>query len=333
MPRITIVLGLVAALLSAKAAEALPQFTTQFPIDECQFSIFGGPSHFSLNPGRQLILRGEELGDEKEMTITVLDETKVITLPVEGGTRRIVTRVVEERERVKGELSEVGRFWYARCIRSGDVYYFGEEADYYENGASTGTVRVWEAGINGTLPGIIMPHTFLLGSRYAQSRRSEAVSDLAENTRQGLTVTTPIGTFDGCVEITEYDGFRFGPPTAIKVYAPGVGIVDDHALLQLEEFNLGTTGLPRNGSFSPFSSNPFFPFTPGRQLVLRGVENGRETMLTITVLNEIQEIPVGGVGEPRIIQARVIEERKTVNAQLAETVRQLVAQCVETGDV
>jgi len=48
----------------------------------------------------------------------------------------------------------------------GHVYYFGEEVDIYLPNGQVVHDGAWEAGQAGALPGIIMPGTFLLGSRY-----------------------------------------------------------------------------------------------------------------------------------------------------------------------
>ena len=42
--------------------------------------------------------------------------------------------MVEEREWKKGELHEVSRNYFAMCEQTKDVFYFGEDVDYYENG-------------------------------------------------------------------------------------------------------------------------------------------------------------------------------------------------------
>src|SRR5262245_43482967 len=319
-----------AVLIMVEAAAQ--QFTAQFPIDDIHFSPFGGQPHFILNPGHRLVLEGEDAGEQIVLTVTALNQTKQITLQ-SGGQRRVIqARVVEEREVVDGELAEVGRFWYARSLETGDVYFFGEEVDFYSGGMLVGSTLLWEAGTNGALPGIIMPRTFVLGARYFQNQAVAAL-DGAENVAMGLTMTTPAGTFSNCVQIQETDTLRPELGTTTKTYAPGVGVINDHDALLLTDFRLGTVGLPAGGTFAPFSHHPFFPFSPGRRLVLEGIESGTNIVLTITVLNEIRTIPVTIVAEERNIPTRVIEERKTANGQLVEVTRKFFAQCVETGDV
>ena len=326
--------GFIATCLLGHAAGQTVIFTSQFPSEDCHFSTFGGHPYFILNPGHQLILKGQEDGEEKVLTITALDETKEITLFANGSTRKILARVIEERETTDGELAEISRNWYARCVETGDVYYFGEAVDNYEDGMVVNHDGSWEAGVNGALPGILMPGTFMLGARYTQEVALGAALDQAENSGIGLTITNSAGKFENCIQVTEYDGLEPTSDPSIKKYAPGVGLISDDDVLTLTEFNLGKlTGLPRAGTFVPFSNNPFFPFAPGRKLVLEGVEDDEEIVLTITVLDEIKPITLTVGGESKVISTRVIEEQEEIDGELYEVARNFFAQCIETGDV
>jgi len=320
---------LVVPLVFQAAAQ---EFTAQFPIDDMHFSPFGGPPSFILNPGHRLVLAGEDAGEQIVLTVTALNQTKQITLQSGGRPHPVLARVVEEREVVDGALTEVGRFWYARSIETGDVYFFGEEVDFYNDGVIVGTTLLWEAGTNGALPGIIMPRTFLLGARYFQNQAAAAL-DGAENIAMGLTMASPVGTYYNCIQIQETDTLRPELGTTTKTYAPGVGLINDHDTLLLTEFRLGTVGLPAGCAFAPFSNHPLFPFSPGRRLVLEGIESGTTIVLTITSLNEVRTIPVTILGEIKNVPTRLIEERKNANGQLVEVSRKFLAQCVETGDV
>ena len=333
MNRWHLLLGVVARMVVHPVLAQDPTFTAQFPIEDCHFSPFGGHPHFILDPGHQLVLRGEEDGEQKELVITSLNETKEITLEAGNVSRRIPTRVVEEREYTNGDLTEIARYWYARCLETGDIYYFGEESETYDHGVLISQARLWEAGVDGATPGIIMPRTFLLGARYLQDHAPGRSMDQAENLAVNVTVSTPAGTFEDCVQIRETDGLRPELPPSIKSYAPGVGVVQDNVFL-LHEFSLGKIeGLPRDCRFAPFSDNRFLPFAPGRQWILEDQAVGEQVRLTRTVLDQIREITLPVAGEPQTIGARVIEDRTTVNAQLVRVVRQLLAQCHETGDV
>ncbi|MEY2465766.1 MAG: hypothetical protein QOD03_287 [Verrucomicrobiota bacterium] len=66
-------------------------------------------------------------------------------------------------------------------------------------------------------------------------------------------------------------------------------------------------------TFTNIGRNPCFILEPGYQLVLAGTEEGKKTEVTITVLNETQDI--AGV------TTRVIEERETADGKLVEVSR------------
>jgi len=226
-----------AGLLGGTAWAAV-QYTTQFALDECTFSSTGRNLHFSIRPGDWLVLEGTEDGELVHLKITVLNQTRKITFVTEEGEPLTVyARVVEERESKGGKLMEVSRNFYARCVQTGDVFYFGEEVDIYDE---EGEVIVshegaWLTGQNGARPGLIMPGTFLLGSRYFQERAPVAM-DRAEHVKMGLTVETPAGTFKDCVEVLETTPLEPGA-TSIKRYCPEIGLVVDNTI-KLADFDI-----------------------------------------------------------------------------------------------
>src|SRR5262245_25785883 len=107
------IIFLAAEFLSAQA------FTDALPLQQCSFSSTGKNPFMILEPGYQLTLEGVDEGKKVHLTITVLDETKVI----DG----IETRVVKEREVVGGELSEISKNYFAICKKNNSVFYFGED--------------------------------------------------------------------------------------------------------------------------------------------------------------------------------------------------------------
>ncbi len=212
---------------SPRLAAAQPQFTTDFRLKDCsRFSDEGRNAYFSIEPGDKLVLRGDDDGELVEVQILVLEETQTVAFRAGNGQRlRVRTRVIEERETKDGELVEVSRNFYARCAETDDVFYFGEDVDFYEDGEIVGHDGSWRAGRNGALPGLIMPATYLLGARYFQETAAGIALDRAEHTAMGRTVATPAGTFRNCVEVTETSPLESG--TSIKQYCPGVGLVTD----------------------------------------------------------------------------------------------------------
>ena len=46
--------------------------------------------------------------------------------------------------------------FFAFDDKTGDVFYFGEEVDFYSNGKIVNHKGAWLAGINSAMPGLIM---------------------------------------------------------------------------------------------------------------------------------------------------------------------------------
>jgi hypothetical protein len=220
-----LILGLAAPAMAAA------EFTSDFLVESCTWSAWGRQNpYFSLRPGRQLVLEGEEDGAELRVEVTVLRQLKDIHFVSPHGVPITVTaRVVEEREFEDGEIVEVSRNWFARCVETGNILYFGEEVDIYEDGVIVDHHGAWEAGKNGAQPGVIIPATFFLGARYFQEMAPDVAEDRAENTRSGFNIATPAGVFSNCAEVEETS--PLSPNSRdIKVYCPGVGLVKDETL-------------------------------------------------------------------------------------------------------
>ncbi len=227
---------MLAGAVVAPVAASAQTFTTDFDIDRCTFASTGRHNpYFSLKPGDQVTLEGEEDGETIEVEITVTQQTKQITFVTpDGTTKRLRARVVEEREEVDGTLVEISRNWFARCVETNDVFYFGEAVDIYENGQVVRHDGSWEAGKNGALPGIVIPARYLLGSRYFQEQAAPVAADRSEHVGMGLNIVAAGRTFHDCVAVTETSPLEPGHESA-KTYCPGVGLVRDN-VATLTEF-------------------------------------------------------------------------------------------------
>jgi hypothetical protein len=189
-------------------------WTSAFTVAADEWTATGRNPWFSLVPGDQSTFEG---GDSK-LVITVLDETRT----VDG----VQTRVIEEREWDEGQLEEVSRNFFALSKRTNSVYYFGEEVDIYKNGRLARHEGAWMAGENGAHFGMIMPGEPLLGSRYAQEIAPDVAMDRAEVVGLAETLTTPAGTFTGCLKTEETSPLE-PRSREHKLYAPGVGLIQD----------------------------------------------------------------------------------------------------------
>jgi hypothetical protein len=201
--------------------DANEAFTDTFAIESCEFASTGRNPFFILEPGHQLVLAGEDDGEQVRLVITVLNEVKV----VDG----VETRVVEERETKDGELVEVSRNYFAICAKTNSVFYFGEDVDIYEDGRIVSHDGAWQAGTNGARPGIIMPGTVLLGARYFQEVAPDVAMDRAEVESLTRVVQTPAGRFMNVLETEETTPLE---PNAegFKYYAAGIGLIKDGPL-------------------------------------------------------------------------------------------------------
>lgn len=124
-------------------------------------------------------------------------------------------------------MTEISRNFFANCLASRDVYYFGEDV---VDGEGNRLPDSWLAGRNGAAPGIIMPdQAFLLGARYFQEVAPGVALDRAEHVRMGIEVSVPAGDFKGCVEIEETTPLEPGS-ISTKIYCPRVGLVIDNDL-------------------------------------------------------------------------------------------------------
>lgn len=238
-PLLVLALSLCTGLALGGGAAATPvsDFTVDFDLDDCTFASNGRNSYFSLVPGDELRLEGDDDGESVVVRIRVLNATRTIKLLTEDGELlRIVARVVEEREWVDDELVEVSRNFFARCKETNDIFYFGETVDIYEDGQIVSHDGAWLAGKKGALPGVIMPGRFLVGARYYQEIAPGVALDRAEHKTMGMTVDLPAGKFDDCVEIIETSPLEPGHESR-KVYCEEIGLVVDGAA-ELADFDI-----------------------------------------------------------------------------------------------
>ena len=186
----------------------------QFDLKSCTLQSSGKNEYFVLEPGFQLQLKS----DDALLHITVLTETRV----VDG----VTTRVVEEREWKDGELHEVARNFFAICGETKDVFYFGEDVQFYEKGKPTKKDGSWLAGVNGNRAGLMMPGTPRLKMRYYQEIAPGVAMDRAEIVSLTETCKTPAGVFKRCLKVKETSAIEKGL-SEYKYYAPGIGLVRD----------------------------------------------------------------------------------------------------------
>ena len=215
-----ILIAVVIFAFSTTGTQAMGQKTSwqeEFGIEKCNLLTTGRNPYFILEPGYQLVLEG---GGTK-LQITVLEETKTV-----GG---VLTRVVEEKEWKDGKLYEVAKNYFAICEQTKDVFYFGEDVDFYENGKVVKHDGSWLAGKNGSRAGLMMPGTPKVKMKYYQEIAPGVAMDRAEIVSLEETCKTTAGTFSGCMKVKESSAIDL-LAKEYKYHAPGIGLVRDEDL-------------------------------------------------------------------------------------------------------
>jgi hypothetical protein len=171
--------------------------------------------YYPLTPGSRWVYEGNDDGENEHIEVTVTDERKeVMGIPVV---------VVRDTVELDGELAEDTRDWFAQD-REGNVWYMGEETAEYENGEVTSTEGSWEAGVDGALPGIVMPANPEVGHAYRQEFYEGEAEDMGEIVQVDGTASVAAGEFDGLVVTRDWNPLE---PEVVeeKSYARGIGVV------------------------------------------------------------------------------------------------------------
>ena len=186
--------------------------------------------------------------EDEQIIVEVLNQTRVVA--------GIESRVVHDRVFLEGLLIEDTFDWYAQDT-DGNVWYVGENVTDFEydddgNLIATSHPGAWETGVDGALPGYIMPATLNVGDSYFQEFYAGEAEDYAEITGVGETFTVPgLDTFE---DVLRTKDFSLDPSTfAYKLYAPEIGLIaerefntDTGALLEI--VNLASVVVPEPGT-------------------------------------------------------------------------------------
>ena len=202
------------------------------PGDGGEYSVDLDPADFTtvidnpwlpLLPGNRWVYEGE--GERTEVTVT--DRTRVV-MGIEAVV--VVDQVFED-----GELVEDTEDWFAQDAE-GNVWYVGEETAEYEDGEIVSTEGAWEAGVDGALPGIVMPADPQPGQAYRQEYYEDEAEDMAEVVRLDGTASVPAGDYTDLVVIEEWTPLE---PDVVeeKYYAAGIGPVLEETVVGGSERN------------------------------------------------------------------------------------------------
>jgi hypothetical protein len=165
-------------------------------------------------------------GDTRTFEATTEEGEEVIEIEVLNETIEILgvtCRVVRDTVYVDEEMVEDTRDYFAQDV-SGNVWYFGEISLNYEDGRLVDVDGSWMAGVDGALPGIVMPAMPQVGDIYRQEFLLGEAEDYGSVLALAETVTVPAGVFTNCLKT--FDATPLEPEEGEnKYYAPGVGLV------------------------------------------------------------------------------------------------------------
>ena len=191
--------------------------------------------YFPLPVGARWVYEGTSDGEPERIVVEVLAETRRVM--------GIDAVVVRDQAFVAGELAEDTLDFFTQD-GDGNVWYLGEETAEYEDGVVTTTAGSFQAGVDGALPGLIMPGAPEVGAAYRQEYYLGEAEDMGEILAVGGTATVPFGSFTDVVTTRDWTPLE---PEVVeeKRYAPGVGFIaavtaeGGEAGIELVEFEPG----------------------------------------------------------------------------------------------
>ena len=199
------------------APSALPTGSQPVDLDPADFTADIDNPYWPMEPGtRWTYSEIDEDGEIVKVVVVVTTETKEIA-------NGITARVVRDTVTSGGELIEDTFDWYAQDA-DGNVWYMGEDTAEFEDGKLKTKAGSFEAGVDGALPGIIMPGDPEPGTQYRQEYYEGEAEDNGEVLSTDEMADTPYGHFDD-VLLTK-DTITIEPDVLeYKLYARGVGPV------------------------------------------------------------------------------------------------------------
>ena len=199
------------------AGAGLPQGSEPVDLDPTTFTADIDNPYWPMVPGtRWIYAETDTEGETLRVTVTVTSETKLIA-------NGITARVVRDTVRRKGELVEDTFDWYAQDAE-GTIWYLGEDTAEFEDGEVVSTEGSFEAGVDGALPGVILPARPVDGMRYRQEYYAGEAEDNGEILSTEEQAEVPFGHFEDAV-LTK-DTITIEPDVLeYKLYARGVGPV------------------------------------------------------------------------------------------------------------
>ena len=207
--------GMVAAV--STSADADHSTDASRAVDPALFSHPRSNVYFPLRPGTVFRYHGTDAGRHFREVVTITHRTKRI----EGVDARVSRDVLRRSD---GSLAEKTADWYA-ADSHGNVWYFGERtATYDRHGHLQSREGSWQTGVDGAVPGLIMPHDPRPTDAYRQELERGSAEDQAWIVQRGFSATVAHRTVHHLVRSLEWSRLEKGV-VSVKMYGPHLGIV------------------------------------------------------------------------------------------------------------
>jgi hypothetical protein len=183
---------------------------------------------YPLKPGSKWVYEGVKGGQPTVGVFEVTGETKVIL--------GIVATVANDQLTSGGQLLETTQDWFAQD-KDGNVWYLGEATRALDaSGQLADTEGSWEAGVDGALPGILMPADPVVGMSFKQESYPGHAEDSYAILSLNAPVTVPFGTYTESLLTEERTPLE---PDVVcqKSYVKGLGLVFENDVTGPTEYN------------------------------------------------------------------------------------------------
>jgi hypothetical protein len=172
-------------------------------------------SYMPLKPGSTRIYRAETDEGIERVVATVSAKTEEIL--------GVDCTVVRDRVTLDGVVIEDTLDWFAQD-RNGNVWYFGEISQEFEDGRLVSLHGSWRAGVDGAKPGIVMKARPRVGDIYRQEFALGEAEDIAAVVSLAGRATVPAASCTNCLVTAEFTPLEPDVDER-KYYKSGIGLI------------------------------------------------------------------------------------------------------------
>jgi hypothetical protein len=178
------------------------------------------------------------------------DGTEIIQIEIPGDTKKVMgitTLIYRDTVHIDGELVE-DTYDYLAQDDDGNVWYFGEDVDNYENGKLADHGGSWLAGKDGALPGYWMPADPEVGDEYRQEYYKGEAEDVGEVVTLTATVKNKLATYTNCLKTKDTNPLEPSSAIEYKYYCKQVSALvleekpEENERVELVDFELSDDG-------------------------------------------------------------------------------------------